>query len=93
MRMFPVLCQVSRKEKVGQWPTEIPWAMLVPHEAQAKWNHDQSLVTLASRGGLSPAEMLAVLDDKPFRAVLVDDNAAVVLLVARVLKYFSENPE
>jgi len=43
----------------------IPWDIVTPHEAQAKLNHSQSLETLASRGGLSPEELLAVLEDRP----------------------------
>jgi len=45
----------------------IPWRVIAPHEAQAQRNHDQSLERLAERGGLSPAEALLVLDDKPLR--------------------------
>lgn len=41
----------------------IPWRMIMPHEAQAKSNHDQTLERLAERGGLSPGEALAVLDN------------------------------
>jgi hypothetical protein len=42
----------------------IPWRLLAPHERQAEINHSQSLATLASRGGLSPDEALAVLADR-----------------------------
>jgi hypothetical protein len=43
----------------------IPWRMILPHEGQALRNHgEQSLERLASRGGLSPDEALAVLDDR-----------------------------
>lgn len=45
----------------------IPWRMILPHEAQAQANHSgQTLERLAERGGLSPEETLAVLDDVPF---------------------------
>ena len=45
----------------------VPWEMLAPHEAQAQRNHGgQSLERLSERGGLDPAEMLAILDDKPW---------------------------
>jgi hypothetical protein len=45
-------------------PTTIPWAMIEPHEAQARKNHYQSLERLNERGGLSPCEIVAVLEDK-----------------------------
>lgn len=43
---------------------EVPFAMLVPHEAQARANHGQSLGQLAERGGLSCCEALAILEDR-----------------------------
>ncbi len=44
----------------------IPWAMIAPHEPQALHNHgQQSLATLARRGGLSPSEAVAVLLNAP----------------------------
>lgn len=52
----------------------IPWSMLAPHEKQALRNHDQTLAGLASRGGLSPCEALAVLEDRPWHRM--DDIAA-----------------
>jgi len=42
----------------------IPWAALAPHEAQAQRNHGQSLERLAQRGGLDPAEAVAILEDR-----------------------------
>lgn len=45
----------------------VPWPILVPHELQAQKNHRQSLRRLAERGGLAPSEMVAVLEDRPFR--------------------------
>lgn len=46
-------------------PTHVPWAALVSHERQAQRNHGgQSLATLASRGGLSASELVAVLEDR-----------------------------
>lgn len=45
----------------------IPWSMLEPHEKQALKNHDQTLLRLAERGGLSACEAVAVLEDRPWR--------------------------
>ncbi len=44
--------------------SEIPFAMLVPHEAQALRNHSQSLDMLASRGGLAHSEAIDILEGK-----------------------------
>lgn len=45
----------------------IPWELIAPHERQALRNHDQNLETLASRGGLSPCEAVAILEDADYR--------------------------
>ena len=42
---------------------QIPFAMLIPHEDRAVLTHGQSLERLAGRGGLSPQEALAILDN------------------------------
>ncbi len=47
-------------------PAAVPYAMVEAHEGQAKANHDQTVARLAERGGLSVAEMLAVLEDRPW---------------------------
>jgi hypothetical protein len=45
----------------------IPWWAIAPHDAQAQRNHGgQTLERLAQRGGLSPAEAMAVLEDRPY---------------------------
>lgn len=41
----------------------LPWRMIGPHDRQCRYNHAQTLEELARRGGLSPSEALAVLDD------------------------------
>ena len=51
---FPVLHHYSRKPNDGM-PDYVKWSLL--SEKQAQKNHGQSLVKLASRGGLSPCEM------------------------------------
>lgn len=40
----------------------VPWDFMAPHEEQAQVNHGQTLERLAQRGGLDPAEMLAVVE-------------------------------
>lgn len=39
----------------------VPWAMLTPHEEQARKNHGQTLERLAERRGLSPSEILWII--------------------------------
>ena len=48
----------------------IPWSMIGPHEEQAMKNHDQTLLQLARRGGLSVSEAVAVLEDRPWCAMI-----------------------
>lgn len=45
----------------------IPWDIIEPHEKQAEINHGQTLKRLAERGGLSPCEAVAILEDRVWR--------------------------
>lgn len=70
-KTFPILSrwQWERnlpKELVEKVPHRVPWALVQGHEKQADRNHSQTLDGLASRGGLSPAELYCVLHDLPF---------------------------
>lgn len=47
----------------------IAWYLMTPHERQAQRNHDQTLRRLAERGGLSPCEAVAVLEDRDWRSM------------------------
>lgn len=47
----------------------IRWDELVPHERQARLNHDQDLEVLRRRGGLSACEAIAILEDRPWRSM------------------------
>ncbi len=58
-----------RKEGVLAVTMAVPMELLAVHEHQAQRNHGQSLNMLASRGGLSPCEMLAVLENRPWAAM------------------------
>ena len=57
----------------------IPWKSIAPHEKQALINHGQSLEKLASRGGLSWCEALAVLQDSKFIAMSEEEAKEKVL--------------
>ena len=57
----------------------IPWESIASHEEQALRNHGQSLEKLASRGGLSWCEALAVLRDSKFIAMPEEEAKEKVL--------------
>jgi lambda repressor-like predicted transcriptional regulator len=57
---------------------------VAPHEGQALRNLGQTLERLAGRGGLSPAELVAVLEDQRWKAMTVE--AAVARLLELVSK-------
>lgn len=44
----------------------IPWGVIDGHERQAQSNHYQTLERLAERGGLAPAEAVAIIEDRKF---------------------------
>ena len=56
-----------RKAGITTLVVQVPWSLVTPHQRQARSNHDQTLERLAERGGLSPGEMMAVLEDRPHR--------------------------
>lgn len=96
MKMFPVLGAKAhriREDKVA-WadcPESVPWEMLVPHEQSARRNHSQSLATLASRGGLDPNEMLAILDDVSWKKKInIPVAQAIAELRARIIAWEKE---
>ncbi len=60
--LFPIMCG----EQVASHKSWIPWAVIAPHEAQAQHNHSQTLQQLAERGGLSPCEAVAVIEDRSY---------------------------
>jgi hypothetical protein len=65
VKMFPVMVVNNLTRQRGKaW---IPLAVVLPHEAQARANHDQTLQRLAERGGLAPCELAAVLNDRIWR--------------------------
>ena len=81
---FPVLWQGTREykaelERLG-CPRSVPLWMVEPHEPQAIRNHGgQTLAVLASRGGLSPCELCAVLEDRPWAKMPVSDEVSILL--------------
>lgn len=77
--LFPIMkpslsSEVRRVEASGvAMLLAIPWDMIAPHEAQAEENHDQSLNVLAARCGLSACEAVAVLEDRPWQMMPIED--------------------
>lgn len=66
-RDFPILTD-SRTST--DCPRSVPWSSVAPYEEQAKRNHGgQSLERLAERGGLSPCELMAVVERRSWRSV------------------------
>lgn len=63
----------------------LPWALLEPHERQARHNHGQSLKGLASRGGLSHCEAVAVLEDREWRKMPLPEANAKLAAAIRAL--------
>lgn len=66
-------------------PLPFPWELILPHEAQAQKNHYQSLAQLRARGGLSPCEMIAIMEDRPWKPM--SDDMALNQLTAILQKY------
>ncbi len=64
---FPIMLDWIERRDNPDYPRSVPWRFVAPHEKQAWDNHDQSLETLARRGGLHPAEMIAVITGKRWR--------------------------
>jgi hypothetical protein len=73
--MFPVL------EAPDGCPKSVPWALLAPHEAQAKRNHDQTLERLAQRGGLAAQEMVDIIAGNGWSTTR-DENRAVLRVLS-----------
>lgn len=52
----------------------IRWSVIAGHEQQAMKNHYQTLERLAERGGLSPCEAVAIIEDRKWHRM--DKKAA-----------------
>ena len=76
-RTFPIQADWSPEKRKWIPASRIPWAMIQPHEATALKNHQQSLETLAQRGGLSSCEAVAILEDRAWSEI---ENSEDILL-------------
>lgn len=69
---FPVLWphrsdEIKRMHGSG-CPRFVPLSLVLDHAAQAHRNHGQTVARLAQRGGLSPAELVKVLEDRSWNS-------------------------
>lgn len=64
---MPIMFGARRADWVPAEYRGIPWAIIAPHGDQAERNHWQTLEHLAYRGGLSPCEAVAILEDRKWR--------------------------
>jgi hypothetical protein len=74
-RLFPLVVDSDRSLAFPEAPTALPWPLVAAHEDQALLNHGQSISELAEHGGIEWSEMVAVLEDRPWRWMSVDEAA------------------
>lgn len=74
---MPIMCSPELDLRIARGkapkPNPFPMELLIPHEAQALKNHDQTLKRLKERGGLGAAELLAIMEDRPWKQMMEDD--------------------
>jgi hypothetical protein len=74
---FPIMGYWSNKLWKQIPGSSIPFAMIEPHRAQADKNHcRQTLERLAERGGLDHTEAIAVLEDRAWTPMDIDEAKA-----------------
>lgn len=81
---FPIQYPPGHRRPLNA-PTSIPWCLVAAHVDQAQRNHFTSLIALAERGGLCPAELVAVLEDRNDRPMDID--AAIRQLTALAIAF------
>lgn len=64
LKRFKIIKDSHFNKDLQRCPDFVPWDLVAPHEKQAKENHSQTLERLNERGGLSPKELYAVVNDK-----------------------------
>ncbi len=57
---------VHRRLRIPGHLKNVPWSLVADHDHQAHKNHSQSLAVLNRRGGCSPCEILAIIEDRPW---------------------------
>jgi hypothetical protein len=74
-RLFPLVVDRDRSLAFPEAPTALPWPLVAAHENQALINHGQSIAELATHSGIDWSEMVAVLEDRPWRWMSIDEAA------------------
>jgi hypothetical protein len=65
--------EIVRRARVELIQT-IPWGLIEQHETQALKNHKRTIEQLAQKqGGLRACEAVAVLEDRPWRRMRIDE--------------------
>lgn len=81
---FPV---INHKEQWPGCPASVPWGLLAPHEKQALRNHNQTLTRLAERGGCSPCELVALIEERRHQRMTKEASARrLIELIDRHLR-------
>jgi hypothetical protein len=73
--LFPLVVDRDRSITFPEAPTALPWPLVAAHENQALINHGQSIAELAKNGGIDWSEMVALLEDRPWHWMSVDEAA------------------
>ena len=93
---FTVLLSPEERRSL-EFPAVVPWGLVQPHERQAMSNHGgQTLRRLNERGGLSPQELWAVLNNEPLGAIRrmgITPQKAAAYIEARMDKYALESQQ
>ncbi len=84
--------EVSEMRQLG-CPRRVPWDFVEPHEAQVRHNHDQTLARLHERGGLSPAEIVAVVTGRGLSFVFDTSDVACVPELLALLRTHAERQQ
>lgn len=95
LKTFPIMqpWRVRHRALEEGLIVEIPWELIAFHEAQARRNHRQSLEQLAYRGGLSPCEAIAVIEDRPWRSMPDAEEVLRTMIAALPVTNGSHEPE
>jgi lambda repressor-like predicted transcriptional regulator len=84
--MFQVQLRRTLVHARGGIPLLVPWALVAPHDRQARTNHGgQTLARLSERGGLGPDELVAVLQDRDWRPM--DEGVALDIIATAVREH------
>lgn len=69
---YPVFTRDERANR-KPIPFTVPWELMAAHELQAQHNHGQSIGHLAARGGVSPSEAVAILENRSWHPMSEKD--------------------